>query len=105
MPSKVQKRRESEIVMHFAIRNQRVEEVSQRLRDGADPNGFDDRSYLTGNPLAFTALCEAVRAAGHTISPERAQIAEVDRELFPNSRPHDIEGERKRSIKIIRLLL
>lgn len=105
MPSKKQQRRESEILMHLAIQNQRVEEVAQRLRDGADPNAFDDRSILTGTPYAFTALCAAIAAAAHTLSPERATIAEVNRELSQDSPPHDILGERARSIEIIRLLL
>src|SRR5207302_9264581 len=101
MPSKKQQVRESEILMHLAIRNYRVDEVAQRLRDGADPNAFDDRNILTGTPYAFTALCTAISAAAHTFSPERANIAEVNRELFPDSRPHDIAGERARSIEII----
>jgi len=105
MPSKKQQRRESEILMHLAIRNHRVDEVAQRLRDGADPNAFDDRNILTGTPYALTALCTAISTAAHTISPERAAIAEVNRELFPDSPPHDIRGERARSIEIIHLLL
>ena len=90
MPSKKQQIRESEILMHLAIRNHRVDEVAQRLRDGADPNAFDDQSIHTGNPYALTALCEAIAAAAHTLSPARATIAEVNRELFPDSPPHDI---------------
>src|SRR5437667_1907719 len=105
MPSKQQKKRESEILLHLAIRNHRVDEVVQRLRDGADPNAFDDRSNLTGTPYAFTALCSAISAAAHTISPERATIAEVNRELFPDSPPHDLQGERATSLEIIHLLL
>src|SRR5882724_5217192 len=105
MPSKKQQRRESEIDMHLAIRNHRLDEVAQRLRDGADPNAFDDRNILTGTPYAFTTLCTAIAAAAHTLSPERAQIAELNRELYPDSPPHDMPGERARSIEIIRLLL
>jgi hypothetical protein len=105
MHSKRQRIRESEIAMHLAIRNHRVDEVAQRLKDGASANAFDDTTLLTGTPLALTALCTAVAAAAHAISPERAAVAEVNIALSPSLPPDDVEAERARSLQIIRLLL
>jgi len=80
MPSKA-KQREAEIAFHYAIRNGRVDEVKRRLKDGVDPNAFDDKS--NNFRYAFTALCTAINAAAHTISRERAQLVEAFTELFP----------------------
>jgi ankyrin repeat protein len=97
------KQRQAEIALHYAIRNQRVDEVRSLLRDGVDPNAFDDKSR--NFKYAFTALCTAIDSAARTISPERAMIAEAARELFPGDTPADLKSERERSIEILRLLL
>src|SRR5437667_6855738 len=100
MPSKKQKQRESEILLHIAIRNHRVEGIRQRLREGADPNSCDDRSLSTGTPYALTALSAAVQAAASAASPERATLAELDRVLFPDGPPADLKAERAGSLRM-----
>ena len=102
MPSK-QKHREAEIALHYAIRNQRVEEVAQRLRDGVDPNAFDDKSR--NFQYAFTALCTAVSSAARTISTTRMELIEAVKELNPNKPPVDVRADRAEAMEILRLLL
>jgi ankyrin repeat protein len=97
-----QKQREAEIALHYAIRNLRVDEVRRLLAAGVDPNAFDDKSR--NFQLAFTAICTAISAAAHTISDTRATMAEVARELSPDSPPADIKTERTASLEILRLL-
>lgn len=98
-----QKQRETEIALHYAIRNLRVDEVKRLLAAGVDPNAFDDKSR--NFRLAFTALCTAIGAAAHTISEERRMIAEAGAELFPDSAPPDLKAERLASLEILRLLI
>ncbi len=95
--------RSREIDLNQAVTAGRVGEVSRLLRDGVDPNGLDDKSR--NFKYAFTALCNAIQAAAHTVSRERVLIDEANQELFPGSAPADIAGERERSIEIVRLLL
>lgn len=102
MPAK-RNRRSLEIDLNQAILAGRVEEVSRLLRAGVDPNAVDDKSR--NFRYAFTALCNAVNAAAHTISKERADIDEVNRALNPEATPADLKAERERSLEIIRLLL
>lgn len=97
------KQRETEIALHYAIQNGRVDEVRKLLNDGVDPNAVGDKSR--GFQYAFTALCAAISAAAHTISEPRALMAEAKRELFPDSPPADLQAERTASLEILHALL
>ncbi len=97
------KPRQMEIDLNQAILAGRVNEVSRLLEGGVDPNAFDDKSL--NSRLAFTALCNAISAAAHTVSRERALIDEAIQELCPGTPGADLKTERARSLKIIRLLL
>jgi ankyrin repeat protein len=95
-------RRNSEIALHYAIRNGRPEEVSRLLKEGVGPNALGDEPLHP--KLAQTTLCSAVSTAGDAI--RRADILTEDaiRELgiAPAERP---KRKRKASLEIIRLLL
>lgn len=95
--------RSQEIDLNQAVSAGRVDEVSRLLRAGVDPNSFDDKSRKF--KYAFTALCNAIYAAAHTISEQRTAIADVNRELFPGLPPTDLKAERANGLEIIRLLL
>src|SRR5262245_4926916 len=97
------KQREAEIALHFAIQKGDVEKVSRLLQQGVDPNALGERS--NNFKYAFTSLCAAISAAANTIWPEREELINATKEIFPELQPIDIKAERANSIKIIQLLL
>lgn len=97
------KQRATEIDLHHAIRNGRVEVVRRLLADGVDPNALDDKSRKF--TYAFTALCTAIDSAAKKLSDLRVDLAELATQLVPGSPPADLQVERTRSLEILRLLL
>src|ERR1051325_8757072 len=99
------KQREAEIALQYAITNGRIEEVKILLAQGVDPNCFGEKSR--NFKYAFTALCEAIAAAGREIADYSRDLRAVAHEFW--DRPPPTQGEldrpRKVAVEIIRILL
>ena len=99
------KQREAEIALQYAITNGRIDEVKSLLAEGVDPNCFGEKS---GNfKYAFTALCEAVAAAGREIATSTADFRAAVRELadLPPPTQEEADRDRKTALEIIRILI
>ncbi len=82
--------RSSELDLHYAIRNGRSEEVARLLREGVNPDAFEDRSRHCA--LAQTAVCTAISEAASALWVQ----GRVTKKAI---------ARRERSVTIVRLLL
>ncbi len=96
------KKREKEIALNTAIKDGRIEEVAQLLREGVDPNAFDDKWK---NPYALTAICNAIDGASYRSLRIGGELAEIRKSVNPNTPAYDQHEERAKRMEILRLLL